>query len=118
MSNWQSSAKCAGINTSVFFFDLEDPEPVKHQKVIEAKKICATCTVQLECLEQNRYERFGIFGGLGPKERMNSEAPQGYKPCKSCGIPFKQENTSHLYCDSNCKKVARQLKRREDAKVS
>lgn len=61
---WHEFALCSYVDPDVFF-------PEKGGSSREAKRICARCTVQTECLDyalQND-ERFGIWGGLSERER-------------------------------------------------
>lgn len=61
---WQEHALCAFVDPEVFF-------PEKGGSSREAKRICAECSVQRECLEYalENDERFGIWGGLSERER-------------------------------------------------
>lgn len=61
---WQTDALCAQTDPEAFF-------PEKGGSTRDAKKICASCEVRVQCLEyalQND-ERFGIWGGLSERER-------------------------------------------------
>lgn len=61
---WKEEALCAETDPEAFF-------PDKGGSTKAAKKICAACDVQLECLGyalQND-ERYGIWGGASPRER-------------------------------------------------
>jgi WhiB family redox-sensing transcriptional regulator len=62
--DWQESAVCAQTDPEVFF-------PEKGGSTREAKKICITCPVRQECLEDAlvKDEGFGIRGGLSVRER-------------------------------------------------
>lgn len=61
---WQERALCAQTDPEVFF-------PEKGGSTKEAKRVCASCDVRLECLEYalNNEERFGIWGGMSERER-------------------------------------------------
>lgn len=61
---WTEQALCAQTDPDAFF-------PEKGGSVREAKRICARCPVQVECLASaiKNGERFGIFGGLTERER-------------------------------------------------
>ena len=61
---WQERALCAQTDPEAFF-------PEKGGSTREAKKICLTCEVRVECLEYalEHDERFGIWGGLSERER-------------------------------------------------
>lgn len=61
---WQERALCAQTDPEAFF-------PEKGGSTREAKKICLSCEVRVECLEYalENDERFGIWGGLSERER-------------------------------------------------
>lgn len=62
---WTARAACHGLRGAVNFYVErgEDPRP--------ARRICADCPVRSDCLDHavTNAERFGIWGGLSPKER-------------------------------------------------
>lgn len=62
---WRELALCAELDPEVFF-------PEKGGSSANAKKICAACDVIDECLSHalEHGEKFGIWGGLSPKERQ------------------------------------------------
>ena len=61
---WRSAAACVGIGPSVFY----DPAAVM---AIEAKRVCGSCPVAVECRTHARHvgEPFGIWGGETEAER-------------------------------------------------
>ena len=61
---WQERALCAQTDPEAFF-------PEKGGSTREAKKVCLSCDVRVECLEYalSQDERFGIWGGLSERER-------------------------------------------------
>ena len=61
---WQSDSLCAQTDPEAFF-------PEKGGSTRDAKKICSSCEVRLQCLEYAlaNDERFGIWGGLSERER-------------------------------------------------
>ena len=61
---WYEQAACLGKNADCFF-------PEKGGSTREAKRICQTCDVRMECLEYAlaNDERFGIWGGMSERER-------------------------------------------------
>jgi WhiB family redox-sensing transcriptional regulator len=61
---WQERALCAQTDPEAFF-------PEKGGSTREAKKVCLSCEVRVECLEYalSSDERFGIWGGLSERER-------------------------------------------------
>jgi WhiB family redox-sensing transcriptional regulator len=63
--DWQQEALCAQTGADFFF-----PEP--GSSVREAKRICGLCPIRSACLEYalDNDERFGVWGGLSEKERL------------------------------------------------
>ncbi|KJK39265.1 transcriptional regulator [Streptomyces variegatus] len=64
--DWQHEALCAQTGADFFF-----PEP--GSSVREAKRICGMCPIRAACLEYalDNDERFGVWGGLSEKERLD-----------------------------------------------
>ena len=62
--SWQERSLCAQTDPEAFF-------PEKGGSTREAKRVCTTCEVRVECLEYalDHDERFGIWGGLSERER-------------------------------------------------
>jgi WhiB family redox-sensing transcriptional regulator len=62
--SWQERALCAQTDPEAFF-------PEKGGSTRDAKKVCLTCEVRVECLDYAlaHDERFGIWGGLSERER-------------------------------------------------
>ena len=62
--SWRLSALCAETDPEAFF-------PEKGGSVLAAKRVCAACPVQAECLQfaLTQDVRFGIWGGLSERER-------------------------------------------------
>ncbi len=61
---WHEQALCAQTDPEAFF-------PEKGGSTREAKRVCTTCDVRVDCLEYalDKDERFGIWGGLSERER-------------------------------------------------
>lgn len=60
---WREKAACVGKQE--FFFNDFRPSAVR-----EAKKICASCPVRMECLEYGlAHIEYGIWGGYTANER-------------------------------------------------
>jgi WhiB family transcriptional regulator, redox-sensing transcriptional regulator len=61
---WYERAACLGKDADCFF-------PEKGGSTREAKRICQTCEVRVECLQYAlaNDERFGIWGGMSERER-------------------------------------------------
>lgn len=63
--SWRDDALCAEVPGDLWF-------PEKGEPAWIAKRICGMCPVSEECLEYalRANERYGIYGGLSPKERQ------------------------------------------------
>ena len=63
-TSWQERALCAQTDPEAFF-------PEKGGSTREAKRVCASCEVRVECLEYalRIREPHGIWGGLNEAER-------------------------------------------------
>lgn len=61
---WQADSLCAETDPEAFF-------PEKGGSTRDAKRICDSCEVRVQCLEYalKNDERFGIWGGLSERER-------------------------------------------------
>jgi len=64
---WKAKAACKGLDVSLFF-----PKEYQSLKAKEARAICATCPVIIECrrFALDTHSDVGIFGGLSPSERV------------------------------------------------
>jgi WhiB family redox-sensing transcriptional regulator len=62
---WRERVACAGKDPEIFFSDNAN----------QAKRICARCPVQIECLEfalsVEGCDAYGVYGGLTNEERKN-----------------------------------------------
>ena len=63
-TSWMLEGLCAQVGGDSWF-------PEKGGSTQEAKRICMSCPVRIECLEDAlaRNERFGIAGGKSERER-------------------------------------------------
>ncbi|GGU28578.1 transcriptional regulator WhiB [Streptomyces violascens] len=63
---WQETALCAQAGPEFFF-------PAPGSSTREAKQLCGACEQRKACLEYAlaNDERFGVWGGLSEKERLN-----------------------------------------------
>ena len=73
---WQKEAVCAQTDPEIFY-------PEGNTTTKQAKAICKTCPVSLECLEYalKRTEVYGIWGGTTATER------QRMRPLRRIGRP-------------------------------
>lgn len=69
---WQRHASCRGPEAALFFAPtVPEPRLERESREGRAKAICASCSVQSECLEYalRIREPHGIWGGLNELER-------------------------------------------------
>ncbi len=69
---WEfESPSCAGLGLDTFYVeDEENPRVYVHIKTVV--KMCESCVHKIECAEWGiNKERWGIWGGLTPKQREN-----------------------------------------------
>ncbi len=67
--HWRSVAACQFADADLFF-PVSSSGPSREQ-VVEAKKICARCQVQAECLAfaLRTRQAHGVWGGMSEQER-------------------------------------------------
>ncbi len=71
-NDWRTGAACRELDPDLFFSpDSFESKQEKDEREIEAKAVCARCTVRDECLDYalKAGERYGIWGGLTEQER-------------------------------------------------
>ncbi|WP_223297559.1 WhiB family transcriptional regulator [Catenulispora acidiphila] len=68
---WHEQAACRDHDTDLFFDPAHERHSDRVRREQAAKKICATCPVQAECLRfaESTPERFGVWGGTTQRER-------------------------------------------------
>lgn len=61
---WMSRGRCAEVDTDLFF-------PEKGASTAQAKRVCMSCEVRVQCLAWalEHGERFGVWGGLSYAQR-------------------------------------------------
>ncbi|MFF2556315.1 WhiB family transcriptional regulator [Nocardia sp. NPDC058058] len=66
--SWHQQALCTQTDPEAFF-------PDKGGSTREAKRVCGSCEVRRQCLDYAlaHDQRFGIWGGLSPRERRRYE---------------------------------------------
>ncbi|MFD6970710.1 WhiB family transcriptional regulator [Streptomyces sp. NPDC059949] len=78
--DWRQAAACTGLADLFFPHDDRRDEP-------QAKKICRRCPVRTECLNAalaeegtaNQWARYGIRGGLNPRQRAEAAGARASK---------------------------------------
>ena len=70
---WMQRAKCRDADPETFF-------PSKGCPAAPAMRICGACPVRAECLDHALAydERFGIWGGVGERERKRIRGRRRY----------------------------------------
>lgn len=74
LPDWYADAACRDADVRIF-------DPAKGEQPEPAKRVCRTCDVRRECLDEilrieqgaARTHRTGIWAGLTPRERVNLE---------------------------------------------
>jgi len=79
--DWYKRAACKGL-TATFYAELGD-------NCVTAKHICRGCPVKTECADHAMAtnEKHGLWGGLTPKERLNTKRDLR-RECLTCGGDF------------------------------
>ena len=78
---WRDEAACRGMDPDIFH-----PGPGENEKLEEAKLVCATCPVTVECAEfaiqvEDSGARVGIYGGLSARRRaLAAQRREGHVP--------------------------------------
>jgi len=100
--HWTHDAAC-----TTHYADLWYPGAGDH--AYEAKTICGTCPVRIECLQYalDHTEKWGIWGGLTERERRRLTGGRHNRACRECGNPFTPHRPEHRYCTQKCGTVAR-----------
>jgi WhiB family redox-sensing transcriptional regulator len=74
MTKWMQHAVCVGVDSEIFFPEVNNAELREHHWA-NARQYCQRCPVQAECLayqlvfESATGRRDGMWGGMTPKER-------------------------------------------------
>ncbi len=68
---WQEHAACRDYDRELFFDSDNERGELRARREKAAKKICAACPVQTECLRfaESGPEVFGVWGGTTQRER-------------------------------------------------
>jgi len=89
---WEfESPLCAEVGTHLFF--PKDPDDPQLSAMVEAdytyaRKVCNECEHKTECalwaIEKN--EKFGMWGGLSPRDRVNIRKQKDHARRRNLGI--------------------------------
>ncbi|WP_370366306.1 WhiB family transcriptional regulator [Catenulispora sp. GP43] len=71
---WQEQAACRDYDSRLFFEPDHERPHARIRREQEAKKICAACPVQAECLRfaESGSGEFGVWGGTTQRERVSA----------------------------------------------
>jgi WhiB family redox-sensing transcriptional regulator len=97
---WYNLAACRDAPTALFF-----PTNTDQSHAAAAKRICATCPVMAECLDDALSSQmgFGVWGGTTAEERrrlLGRHRAMTTSACRLCGAPFvtRLGTPSQPYC--------------------
>lgn len=74
---WRKEGLCHKRNNELWFPPMEYETPEHYYSI--AREICRCCPVWDKCLKDGRDEKWGMWGGLTPKER-NTSRPANLRP--------------------------------------
>lgn len=75
--DWRFSALCHKKNNEPWFPPMESDAPEQYYSI--AREVCRCCSVWDKCLKDGENEKWGMWGGLTPKDR-NTNKPTNVKP--------------------------------------
>lgn len=69
--HWQDHGACRTADPLLFFHPQNERGSSRIKRDRAAKRICATCTVRMECADYavRAHEPFGVWGGLSEEDR-------------------------------------------------
>lgn len=69
--NWQDHGACRSVDPTMFFHPQNERGSSRLARERRAKRVCAECTVRLECADYalRAREPYGVWGGLSEEER-------------------------------------------------
>lgn len=101
---WRLEALCHKRNNELWFPPMESDTPEQYYAI--AREVCRCCPVWDKCLKDGKDEKWGMWGGLTPKERNTTKAvnlrPHGqwvrYRQGCRCGTcaHYHNENTKDV----------------------
>jgi WhiB family redox-sensing transcriptional regulator len=114
---WREQAACRGMDPAIFF-----PEDTGGDPYAEARKVCASCPVQVECREYaiSAYERAGMWGGWTWNRRRDARSARVERRdgarvlrCVVCGDEFTSVAAGvHKYCGPTCVQTVQRRRRK------
>lgn len=79
---WQELAACKGMDAALFYPQVSDTDmgigTESQRKYREGQEVCCSCPVQVQCLQYalDRDEKWGLWGGLTPRDRRRVKEGQ------------------------------------------
>jgi len=69
--DWQLEGSCRGMDSAKFFLPDGSRGPDRARREAQAKAICWSCPVLVQCREHSliAQEPYGVWGGIGENER-------------------------------------------------
>lgn len=69
---WQIQARCRTADTNIFFHPDDERGLARRRRVEQAKQICSTCPVIIQCANfaMRGREPYGTWGGVSETDRM------------------------------------------------
>lgn len=106
--DWMKSALCRGRKADLWYPPLEAKVPEQYYAI--GRELCHRCPIWDTCLDAGLEEKWGMWGGLTPQERLplveSKVRQQFYKPhgswiryrqgcrCEDCTISHEKEQKS------------------------
>jgi WhiB family redox-sensing transcriptional regulator len=81
--HWQELGRCRTVDPLLFFHPQNERGSSRTRRDQSAKRVCASCTVRLECADYaiRAREPYGVWGGLSEDDRetiyRRIEQPRG-----------------------------------------
>lgn len=71
---WQLKARCRAMDINIFFHPDDERGLARRQRVEQAKQICSSCPVIMQCADfaLRSRERFGTWGGISESDRLQT----------------------------------------------
>ena len=73
--DWITEAPCGGKAKFMWYPPMEAKDPNQWYEM--GRVVCSTCPVWMPCLEMGQTEKWGMWGGLTPKERKRPSNKHG-----------------------------------------
>lgn len=107
---WRAQAACKGAPVELFFRDYSTGGDLN-----APYRLCATCPVRYECLADNLYEPFGIWGGVtvNQRRRLRRRWPRPLARPMRHGVYWRYEKGCR--CDPCCQAKTLHIQEQREA---